>query len=162
MQSVHQALAATARINQDIDDLLKAIRVILSLSEARLSQGLGLPPHGGLRAMNDDVRQLHDICQILADLALGIAGDGQESIEEATSLITATYLDESQSESAARECQLQLSTLSAAAQAIVAVKGGLAASNEMLEEAVLRSDPSPRILEDVGLLLSRLRRSGRT
>ena len=156
MSSAQSALDNAARSSRDIGDLLKAICVILGLSEVRLTQGLETPAEG-LRKVNDDVRQLHNINHVLTELAMGIAVSGRNAIEDATVLIAAVPQAGEEEHRLAQRCHRQLEELSAAVQTILAVQKCMSESQEILEEAVLRRDPSPRLLAEVSSLLSRLR-----
>jgi hypothetical protein len=162
MNSIRLAINSARENHLDIDDLLKAARVVLKLIEARLTLGLATgaaQEAGALRDIVEEVKLLHDVCGVLGELSMGLADTGRDSIQRAAQLIGQSTSSDAELLPFAQDCHDCLNELNAAVKVVQSLQSGARRCHELLDGAILRKEASPEVRAEITALMVRLRGS---
>ena len=160
MNSIRSALRSARENHQDIDDLLKAARVILKLTEVRLTVGLASAAArepGALSQASREVQGLHSICELLGELSMGLSATGRDSIQHAAQLIQQSEDSDADLVPLVKDCHGCLKELNSAVQVVQSMQSTIRSCQEVLDEAALRSETLPEIRAETAALIGRLR-----
>lgn len=160
MQSVVSLLATASRSQEDVQGLMKAVQVILRLSESRLDIGLTearSEQEGSIRRLRDDLGQLHRLCITLAEMAMALSEPASAALSKAESLLSSDAEGSHETRSlrtALRDSEAELRAVTATAEA---VRQRLIDTQDVLDEAVLRRDLPRGVRDEVANLIRRIR-----
>jgi hypothetical protein len=162
MNSIRLAINSARENHQDIDDLLRAARVVLKLIEARLTMALATgaaQEPGALRDASQEAKLLHDVCSVLGELSMGLAATGRDAIQRAADMIGQSTSSDADLLPFAQDCHDCLRELNEAVQVVQSLQNGMQRCRELLDDAVLRKETSPEVRAEVTALIGRLRGS---
>lgn len=159
MESVEREIRSSTETGQDVNDLLRAIGVLLRLCEGRLAQHAmsgATQPEGSYRALARDISALHAISGALGDVAAGLANSARDSLNECRSRLAAGPTGATPAQMLRSACDNTLSALDTALLTVTTVRNESIKQREVLLETALRKDLSPELRGEIEQLIHRI------
>lgn len=159
MESISSALASSAASGKDVNDLLRAIGVLMRLCEGRLTAHALLgpsPPEGSYRSLAADIGALHSLSGALGEVAMGLASTARTSLLDRRDHSAVSGDDTARDERLREACEKTLQALDTALATLRTVSQESERQREVLLETALRRDLSPLLRDEIDQLLHRI------
>lgn len=159
MESVEREIRSGTETGKDVNDLLRAIGVLLRLCEGRLAQHAmsgTTQPAGSHRALVRDISALHAVSGALGEVAVGLANSARDSLNECRARVSAEPSAATTADMLRSACDKTLNALDTALLAITTVRNESIKQREVLLETALRKDLSPELRGEIEQLIHRI------
>ena len=159
MEYIRSTLASSASTGNDVNDLLRAIRVLLRLCEGRLAAHALLgpsPPAGSYRSLAADMNALHVLSGAIGEVATGLATSARRSLVESCAQLPANDAQGAAEQALRSDCEKTVEALDTAILTVRTVNDESIKQREIILETALVRDLTPELRAEIDSLINRI------